>query len=1363
MGTFDDINLGDSPQLNLSFGDTGTKDTGNSFDFGNWGGSWGNTTSKWDFNTADTGNTDMTDNSKDTKDTSLDSGESGIWGFGSNKKNKKKTTTAGFDFALGALDERKEDEAPKIAEADNNGPFAPAGGKAKKDKKKSAFEDIGTEPGLSGIGTALEEPTAAAEDSWTAWGTASTKKDKKKGKKVAVEENAPTFSLPTVAPKEISPDDDWGAFNTKKNKKKSKNANAEEHIEESSVMLESAMEPEADNGWGSLNGKKDKKKGKKPLVEEQHQETETGEKGTNVGADFGWSSFDTAKKNKKKVNATSFGTQLSESVMEKEFDPEDDLSFDFSGKKGKKGKKGATEESTKIEPAVTVVPEVEPGMGDDLGAFGSKKEKKKGRKGAGEDATKTDKVNTIQGPDLEPFDDSGWGSTTKNEKKGKRDFFSEGQEDPLVTVGHEADGHIVGVDDDWTNGWGSADKKGKNGKKAGTAFEAQNPDKVAPPQPTEPEPSTFDPWDTATKAKKGKKGKAFGSDPPFVAVSDQPEKSVDPFEVDFGGWGLSAKDKKKKEKEREKEKKDIEAREEAEREEKEKEEKEREEQEQKEWAEKDKVKIKTKPSKKGKATATETSKTKDLMADSVPDFAPAAVEEVSWGMWAGSAKKDKTKGGKNAPPVVPPPVPTPPAQGLTPEPELIPGLDDAGDDDWASFAPAKSKGKKDSNPPSKPAKAGEAKTAKKLSKDRAEYSPPEPSKDDLKKKESPKDESAAKATKSLWGGLGTTSTAKSKTNKAKDAEKAQDLVGLDDLLDDEVIGIAEEPAATSTKKGFKTKGDIKLGSKDVGAKKSSDDALLEGLLYVGDEQLASVMDEAEGKKDDAWDFWGGSKKTGGKKADELPKEITKPVGANQKGSLKNNFNHLKKEKEPESAVIPADEASQSQPSKTSKRSNMSAPKATTKSSVLQRVKDLEKEKDKESGKAKEKIPEDSPEPQPPAPEIVLEPLPKAESAPLKKPFATSSKSKGSKADIKKRAPPPPAAQEKEISTVPGSFPGEGPDDDLLDLLGPPPVEKKPARRPVNLKKESKQESVMDMMDDFNFDAPAAEPLPTPPPEPVAAKPAKKERARVVKNEGASSWGFWGATPKKDVKKDVLSKDDAELPPLKPKEKKPAPGLSRSKSTKTAKEKDKEIEKSSRSSGSDEKEKKSESRPSKSRGSSFGGFFGGPPPVRAKTVRRNSTAASKTASSRRPSIDVDAIGLPSPPAGETPEMSSKAAKVMGTAKVDRKASTRGKQKAKGSADSTRISKDRKADINVVVPDPYAIDDDDMVMVGGYDGPALDDAPRQEPPARAKKEKPSKSNSKKEVSAIQQDDVEFTPPVGEKSKARIVKSRVMSKEC
>ena len=1305
-GTFDDINLGDSPKLDFSFGDTGTKATDSSFGLGGWGSGWGTTTSKWDFNAADTGSTDITDKPKDTKDSLSEGGDSSIWSFGSNKKNKKKTTTtsAGFDFGLGTLDENKVDETTKTAEADDWGTFAPAGGKAKKDKKKSAFEDIGAEHDISGLGTAPEERTTTADDSWSAWGTASTRKDKKKGKKGDEEVSSgppPALAAPVDTPVE----DDWGGFGSKKTKKKGKTAITEEHLEEPLAAAGSKAEPapEADDAWGSFNTKKDKKKGKKPQAEEQDQVTagnETAGKEPDAATQFGWGDLDSSKKGKKKGNTATFGAQIPELLVEKELDPEPDLSFDFGGKKGKKkgntstfgaqipeplvekepdpepdlsfdfgGKKGkkskksekGVAEDPPKESAAAVMAEIEPVVDDGWGAFGSKKDKSKSKKGVVKDPARTDDANNMQIPESDPLDDFGWGNT-KNDKKEKKDLISEVQDDPNIVVAPGAAAETSVLDGDWVNGWGSTDKKNKKGKKAG-AVDSKKVDTAPPPPPpapVEPEPSILDSWGTTNKVKKGKKSKAAESDPPIVAVPDPPEDKVDTFEEEFGGWGLSAKDRKKKEKEREREKIVEEEREREEQEQREKEEQEQREKEERERAEKDRTKNKTKTGKKGKVT-TENPKIKDLVADSVPDTMPAAVEEDSWGIWGSSGKKDKTRGGKSAMPEIPPPVPTPPAQGLTPEPELIAGLDDVDDGGWGSFAPAKSKGKKDIKTKSKPTKAEDAKAVNKTPKDKAENVLADLYRDNLKTKDVPEEESAANAAKSFWGGGGSTSTAKWKTSKDKDkeAEKAKEPLDLDDFLDDEMIGIVEEPAPTFSKKGSKTKGDSKLGkagSKDSAKKKNLDEALLDDLLELGEDQLAGAMDEAEGK-DDAWSFWG-SKKTGGKKADEPPNEITKPAMTNQKGSLKNN---LKKEKEKE-AEGATDEASQSQPSKASK-STMSTSKPTAKSAVLQRVKDLEKEKG--SGKAKEKN-SVATEPQPPAPEI--EPLfaSKAESATPnpKKPSATPSKSKAGKNESKNKGPSPPFTQQKDTSTVPGSFPGESPDDDLLDLLDPPPEEKKTAKKSAKSKKEPKQDSMMDMMDEFNFDAPAPEAPPTPPAEPVSTKPAKKERARVVKNEGASSWGFWGAAPKKDTKKDVPSKDDAEVPP-KPKEKKPVPGLGRSKSTKTVKEKDKEVEKSSKSSGSDEKEKKSESRPSKSRGSSFGGFFGGPPPVRAKAVRRNSTAASKTASSRRQSMDMDAIGLPSPPAEDAPEMSSKAAKLMGTAKLDRKPSTRGKQKAKGS--------------------------------------------------------------------------------------------------
>ena len=970
---------------------------------------------------------------------------------------------------------------------------------------------------------------------------------------------------------------------------------------------------------------------------------------------------------------------------------------------------------------------------DGWGSFAAKKDKKK--KGNFEDTQATEDADITQNQDPEPIDDFAWGKPAKSSKKGgKKGLISEVQEDPIIAVEPIAAAGVSGGVNDWMD-WGTTDKKGKKGKKGNSLVGTMSDEPVPPPPPpTAPEPSAFDDsWGatTTTKPKKSKKGKTADPEPPVVTIPDPPGPTFDTFEDELSGWGLSSKDKKKKEREREKDKKEAEEKEKAEEEEREKLEKEEKEkaEKEKEKVEKEKSKDKGKLGKKGKAAAaTESSKIKDLMADSVPDPAPAFAEETSWGIWGGSAKKDnKKKSGKNAIPDIPPPVPTPPAQGLTPEPEFIPGVDEAGEDEWASFTPAKAKGKKDAKTTSKASKADDVKAAKKSDKAKAEDELADLLKDDMEQPLAPMEESAAKAAKSFWGGMGTTSTTKSKGGKEKDKDKdtgkAKDLMSLDDLPNDDITGTVEERAPTSNKKGSKSKADGKSKketSKNGASKEKSDDALLDDLLELGDEELAGVLDETDGKKAEPWAFWGGGKKTGGKKADELEKEITKPNGTNQKGSLKNNF---KKENEPEDT--PTDEAWPSQPLKSSK-STMSAAKTSAKSTVLQRVKDLEKEK--EGGKAKSKNSEATAEPQgpPPAPEII--PLPKSESA-----FPKKSASK-LKAGSKKKPPTPPPVEDKGLSAVPGSFPGEILDDDLLDLLDEPPFAKKSSKKSAKAKTEPKQEPIIDVMDDFNWDAPAPEAPPTPPeePEPTPAKPAKKERARVVKNEGASSWGFWGAAPKKESKKDNPSKDDTDVSPPKPKEKKAAPGLSRSKSTKTAKEKDKEVEKSSKSSGSDEKEKKSESRPSKSRGSSFGGLFGGPPPVRAnKPVRRNSTAPSKTASSRRQSIsmDVDATGLPSPPLEYAPEMSSKAAKIMGTAKLDRKASTRGKQKAKGNLLNENFRD--HANIMQAVPDPYAIDDDDMVMVGGLDNPMMDDPIPQDPIPKAKKDKPSSSKPKKET--------------------------------
>lgn len=1424
MGGFDDINLGDTPQLNLSFGETETKNTGSGFGFGGWSSAWG-TTSKWPFGATDTGTTDSTDVTKDTNDTSVNTGESDLWpSFGGNKKGKKKTTTTtttGFNFGdLGTLDESADQNA--TAEVDE---WAGFGKNEKKNKKKGALDEPIAESDNFGIGTAVEE--SAADNSWGTWGTAATK-GKKKVKKDQNEEIPPVPPPPPADAAEA----DWTAFGTdsKRNKKKNKKGAADDHTEELAVpepeadtdigggsfgakknkkgkknQVEETSEvpaivavPEApeqgtDMGWTAFGtGKnKDKKKGKKGAVEEPLTEPVVTLPGPELEADVGLDGFGASrrdkdkKKGKKNAFEESFETPAAPVPPESEPEPEPEPGFEWSGfgtskkekdkkklrkgapeetpepsaidtipvpepqadsgwsfgnkdkGKGKKGKKG---ELAKEDTAPPIVPEAESTLDAGWGTFGTKKDRDKKAKPKGflDDIPDDINTTTLSDPDLMADDSlSAWGTTAQKGKKGKNGLISEVTEDPITAFESIAAAETPAADDNWMN-WGSTDKKkdkkGKKGAVADTKKEEALPP-PPPPPPVAPEPSAFENFGSTKKDKKGKKGATpEKAKEDIIAISDPVETVPEPVEEDFGGWGLSAKEKKKKEKEKEKERK------EKEKEEKEKKELEEKEREEKEKAEKEKAKAK--PGKKGKVTATaEISKTKDLMEDSVPDV--PALEEDTWGdsIW-GSSTKTKKKGGKNFLPDVPPPVPTPPALGLTPEPPDVGGLDDIGDNEWASFAPAKATGKA-SKLTSKFAHADDTKTTKKGTRAKIDEDAfagllGDNFDDEAMKKEPPK-ESAAKAAKSFWGSVGTASAAKSKLGKDKDREKqkeeedqkAKDLLDLDDL-DDDIIGIADE----TPKKGSKTKTDGKLAkttskaSKNLSERKTeANDAFLDDLLELGDEDAA--LDQVEEKKDDAWSFWGSAKKTGGKKADEGKKEITKAEITNQKGSLRNN---LKNGLEATTTAL-ADEPS-SQPAKTSKTAMLTG-KVSKTSSVLQRVQDLEKEKEKAKGKPSEAGV------QPPASE--LEPLSKTDSPPKKSVGAKTSKfaaaSNSASAKKKDLSSPVDKVKDKKTSqdTVPGAFPGsfpaEGADDDILDIIDLPPADKKTNKKSA---KPKKQEPDPMIMDEFDFDAPAPPLAPEAPPTPPPEKPAaKKERARIVRDQGASSWGFWGASPKKDTK-ESKSKDDAGAPPAKPKEKAAAPGLSRSKSTRTtAKDKEKEVEKSSKSSASDDKEKKSQSRPSKSRGSSFGGFFGGPPPVRAKTTRRPSTAASKTASSRRQSMDVDAVGLPSPPAEDAPEMNVKAAKLMGASprKLDRKASTHGKPKPKGSGLNT-IKLDGTAETDnsdLAVPDPYPIDDDDMVMIGGLGDPT-DDPIANDPPtpkASIQKVKSSKSKPKKEV--------------------------------
>lgn len=1337
--------MDDAPKLDLGFGTANSKNSGGNFSgFGGWeDGNTGNTGSDWCFNGADIANTGIPDSF--AKDTTTDTG---AWSFGGNTKNKTKTNTSGFEFGnFGTLEKSVEDE--QEAEETNLGDGNVWGGSGKKDKKpkkKGVSDIVGNDPDSNIIGIAPADPESVAEGSSSAWATPTTKK--KKGKKGGEDIPPPPPAAP-VAPSETAVDE-WVGNGNKKEKKKGKKIT---EVDETTVTIVPESEPIAGDGWGTF-GKKEKKKSKKELEKVEELVVVPKDPESEPNLDFGWGNAN--KNNKKgKKELEKIEEPAITAILDTGADPDSGL-----GAATKKDKKKGKNDGKIEEPAATAVPEQEPGADIGWGSF-AMKEKKKGKK----ESEKTEELEATKVPGLEPVDDwgfsgnkdkkkgkksiwdepeketrpiveedpvsdikgdTGWGTfglkkdkkkanketiedipeselepvveekpdllraESKKEKKSKKALISEVKEDPLPAIESKAatDAASVAADDDRTGGWGSSDKKKENKKNKRNPAASSKGEEVpsSPPPvpnvPVVPNPSSFDLWGTGKKDKdrKVKKGKVEDPDPGIVAVALDPVDATEEIaEYDWGAssWGNSGKDKKRREKEKEKEKeKEREEEKEKEKAKAEKEEQERRVEEELAANEKEKSKYKGKIGKKAKInTSQETSKTKDLFADSVPNTIPST-EKDNWGSSWGASAKDMKKGKKSMAVDPPPPAPTPPAQGLTPEPE-----EDLAEDDWGSFAPAKTDSKKDVK---KDSKADEPRINKKGAKDKVEEVVDEISqkspKDDAKKKGPAKEDTPAKAAKSFWGRMAT-----NPASKPKDGGKDKDV-----LDEDEIVDFIGEPP------GKKCAKDSKLSNQNCKeSDKVSEDGKSKGLGGKGEDSES---------KEDVFSLWGSSKKTSGKKTDEAKKEIGTKELANQNNTPKKG---ISKEIEP-----PAED---DQPSKTSKPV-MSSTKSTAKSSVLQRVKEIEKD----NNKAK-----------------LFDPIPDVDPEPISK----TDKKVGASSKFKDLAPITGDSKRKDLSleilnnnktskdSVPGSFPGEFMDDDFNDLLDESPIEKKESKESSESKKTPKSAKEA-KMSSKTLETPESKHPPTPPPEPKEEKPAKKERARVVKDGGATSWGLWGAAaPRKDARKESKSKDDAEVPLPPKKEKTAAPGLSRSKSTRTSKEKDKETVKSDPKSSDSEKQKKTQSRPPKSRGTSFGGLFG-TAPSRTKSVRRSSTAASVSKStSRHEAMDVDATGLPSPPTDEGPEMTAKVAKMMGmgTAKLDRNVSTRGKQKVSGKNIRNAPGEPLKtADASKTAAlDPYAIDSDDMVMVNGLHDPIIN-APT--PKKGTPKEKSSKGRSK-----------------------------------
>ena len=1333
----------------MSFGDVGTKEpvsSGFGFGTGGWGGGWGGgaaASSKpaadWSFTGVDPTNTDVTDskNSKTTKPTSTACSENQTWSFGGNKSNKKKTTSSGFDFGnfenLDEQEEQSKSKDPDIAEGaveDDWGGFTSA---AKDSKKKKVDVDDTPKPVQPVAGVLLETADeGAVDDTWAGDGWGFGKKNKKKLKGVA---ESPVPPPPPPAPVEIVTDDAWGIS---KGKKKNK---ATDVPAIPPPPPAAPIEVVTDAAWAPVGAKreKDKKKGKKFGIEEI---SPTDEKSSVVAAllepevDVGWDSFGPKReKNKGKKNEVTHDNPSNNdppitTVVVPE--TEADTNWDgFSNKKDKKkGKKTAPEVTPVKEPESTALepqPPTEPAWGGSL----SKKDKKKLKKGA-EEATKLgEPVAAVITETLDAPANEGWNQWdmggSKKETQSHKELFPEDEEGPITSVEHAAEddnGSDVG-DTSWMNStWSSSKKKDK--KKAAGSKELRTEEAVPPPPPPPPaatsllDTSKADTSPKSTKDKKGKKGKVAETQPmatvvevPVVVHEDEAEPTHDDWGGDTWGVPMSTKTKTKKDK--------LTAADERTKEEERR-------------AEADK-----KSGNKGAFSATTASKTKDLLAGSVADTAPAA-EEDTWGSFGSKNKKKSTSKAMDF--EVPPAAPTPPNMGLTPEPE------EHGGEDLYSFPTTKPKGKKDAKTTgltrtTSTSKGLDMKNSKTSTKDTADtgldllstfddYSIEKPdSKVDVVKEETP-----AKAARSFWGGIGagtTSSKAKSAKEKEKEEAKAReeaqakedaDIDALLDLVDeDDEPEKPEEPVPPPPKSASKSKADSKLtrtnskGSDKAGKidkKKMESEALVDIVeetskdVYNSNTKAALLTTDKD-CKDDGWGFFGVTKKTGVRKGDELTKEITKGSLANQKASLSKGSN------EPEAAV--ADEANETkQPSKTSKMSTtkssfLTSSKAVGAPSIAEKIKAFEKDKGKKS-EAKAT---------PPAPPPVPQPQPKDDKPKLSRTPTASSKKKDLSPTTTRDEP-----LKSSKDSVPGSFPSEGADDDIIDIIDFSPTNKRSKNKTAKAKT------------DLNMDAMIVEaPLPptsppTPPPEPVS-KTAKKDRARVVRDEGASSWGFWGSAPKKDVVKEKRSKDDADVSPTSPKDKSVAPGLSRAKSTKTPKEKEKE--EFSRSSGSD-KSKTVESRPTaRTRGTGLSSLFGsGASPARTKSTRRASSAAVPKSSSRRESVVAGGSGMPSPPLDDALEMNSKAAKLMGmgSEKLSRNASTKGKQKARGNLKRVASNVGRlPTDHTIAVPDPYAIDDDDMVLVNGTEDPIIN-APIPKKVSSNPRDKLSRSKSKREVS-------------------------------
>ncbi|KAH0555763.1 hypothetical protein GP486_006292 [Trichoglossum hirsutum] len=1195
----------------------------------------------------------------------------GEWGALSkrDKKNKK-----------GVAEEKKEQPAP-----------------AEEKRKSMVASELGDDTG------------------WTGWGTTSLKD--KKGKKGSAE--GKESAAADEKRKSITEPDAFEASSsiwstTSKKGKKGKKGITEENdsapVEEKRKSI-FELDPTDEFGLGGLGptSRKDKK-GKKGPPEEKESAAAEEQRKLMLDLEFadeislgGWEN--SSKKDKKSKKGV---TGEKNEAATAELEPTEDTSWKdwtaLSSKKDKKNKKGVTEEKdfTPVEEKRESIAEfksTEDASWNEWPTSSSKRDKKNKKKNLVEEgesapAPEEEKDSLLLDLDLGPAaaTEKSWSTwdTPSSKKKGKKGSTVETKTGPAevapdasTVISAAAETATTMTDVSWESG-----KKGKAGKKGRKSEPPPPPAASIPPVPPLPESAAGTKGGGFDNGFSWGKGRAKKRDSIIELPPDTPTKEpiMSPHAIDElngdaaesfwddDGWGLSGKKKN---------------------------------------------------TKKNVVEVVENTPAHMQPDDIVePKATELAEEEDAWPL---RGKKDKKKGkkGKNAPDA-PPPAPSAPAQDVVPPPPppipSEPAVPEVPEDEWER-ALVKPKGKKGA----KKAITSKAEDTPKVGDMVTKFN----SVDDTTQVtgqskqgnsrtvdgsgplEIPKKDTAAKATKSIWGSFGSTATKANSKTKPKD--KAPEPEPEPEPMQDDVIDIVEPPPSKSSKAKAKngsasasalskveSSKSSKAGKtgKNVGKAAGDPEAFVAvavaGVVDAEPPASPSVMEGEEKRpaENDVWSFWGASKKT--KKPAEAKKAPVSPAANRELPPI-----------DPTIASMIDSDITPPPPTRSTKKQDAAKGKTAA---TIQKF---------EAPRSDAFVLEPAPEP---------EPAPKA--APVPKRTVSASKAKGSikKKEAARKEDPIEAVPESEpvseLVSLPGSFPSET----MNGLAGT--TEATPAKPAKNGKKGRKAmadaasnpgpKSKLDS-EGARAQPPLQAPIepPSPPtPSPVELDPPKpvKQRARIVRDNNDMAWGFWGAPKKKEVKpKEAVAAVAvaAAAPPeasSPPKVKNGGAGLTRAKSTKKPVENEAE-----KSSSSSDKASQPETRPSTSekpsekprktsqpRKMSLLELLSGPPPSKSKMQRRTSAA---NAGSRRQSLPIEEPS-PAPPYGTAygaPEMSSKAAKLLGATPQ------------KDIALARRESK-RKSKIPVVENIRAPIDDDMVIVDPPVDEQVIDIPPRREVSSR-----------------------------------------------